>query len=583
MNFAADHTRAEKLLLEASRTFNSTLEYEELIERVLRLIIAAAGSEAALVFRVDHERTDMKVRFMNSADFEMKHFYLDVGAGVVGWVTNFREPVVIADASTDQRVDQEIGRLAGVETRSLVSVPLIGKGQMIGVIEAINKQEGQFDSGDMDVLIGLANQIAVAVDNAHLYRMVRREALQKDLLLEICRQLSSSLGLDEVLRMMLDSLKRAVEFDAGGVFLIDADTGDIQTLSTQGYDSASGPKIHLKVGQGLVGSVAKSGRAVIVPDVAVDERYVNSRDDTRSEMVVPIILGDRTIGAINLESDRIAAFTQPQASLVAAFASQAAVSVERARMHERMLSAHKLEEQLHIARKIQRSFLPGANPQIAGYDLCGRNIPSFEVGGDYYDFIKIVESQFGVAIGDVSGKGIPASLIMASFRASLIAEIRNNYAIRTICSKVNNLLCESVQPGNFVTAVYGVLDSKNHVFTFANCGHCLPILIRADGSVEYLSEGGPLLGVSPEAEYEERPVYINASDIIFLYTDGISEVFDPDDNEIELEQLTEVIRENADKSAAEILEAVYRAVTRFAAPQHVYDDLTMIVVKRLSE
>jgi sigma-B regulation protein RsbU (phosphoserine phosphatase) len=363
--------------------------------------------------------------------------------------------------------------------------------------------------------------------------------------------------------------------------LIDANTGDIQSLYTQGYDSKSGPRIQLKVGQGLVGSVAKSGRAVIVPDVAVDNRYVNSRDATNSEMVVPIILEDRTIGAVNLESNRKTAFNRQQATLVAAFASQAAVSVERARMHEKMLSAHKLEEQLHIAREIQRSFLPRTNPPIAGYELSGRNIPSFEVGGDYYDFIRIVESQFGIAIGDVSGKGIPASLIMASFRASLIAEIRNNYAIRTICKKVNNLLCESVQSGNFVTAVYGVLDSKNHVFTFANCGHCLPILLRADGTVEYLREGGPLLGVAPNAVYEERPVYINAGDIIFLYTDGISEVFDSDDKELDLDQLTDVIRRNHDKSASEILDAVYQAVTRFAAPHHVYDDLTMIVVKRL--
>ena len=581
MNFAGDHTRAEKLLLEASRTFNSTLEYEELIERVLRLIIAAAGSEAALVFRVDHEHTDMKVRFINSADFEMKHFHLEVGVGAVGWVTNFREPVIIEDASTDARVDLEIGKLCGVETASLISVPLIGKGQMIGVIEAINKEEGQFDSADMDVLIGLANQIAVAIDNAHLYRMVRREALQKDLLLEISKQLSGSLGLDDVLRMMLDSLKKAVEFEAGSVFLIDADTCDIQSLYTHGYEAASGPKMHLKVGQGLVGSVAKSGEAVIVPDVSVDERYVNSRDATKSEMVIPIILEDRTIGAINLENDRKGAFSQQQAALVSAFASQAAVSIERARMHERMLSAHKLEEQLLIAREIQRSFLPLTDPPITGYDLCGRNIPSFEVGGDYYDFIRIVDSQFGVAIGDVSGKGIPASLIMASFRASLIAEIRNNYAIRTICSKVNNLLCESVQSGNFVTAVYGVLDSRNHVFTFANCGHCQPIMLKADDSVEYLREGGPLLGVVPDAEYEERPVYIHAGDIIFLYTDGISEVFDSDNKELDLDHLTEVIRNNREKTASEILDAVYRAVTRFASPQHVYDDLTMIIIKRL--
>jgi len=581
MNYGHDYTRTEKLLLEAGRVFNSTLEYEELIERVLRLVIAAANSEAALVFRVDHERTDMKIRLMNISDFKMTHFHRELGAGVIGWVASYREPVIIKDASSDPRVDHEIAAHGGLQVNSLISVPLIGKGQMIGVIEAINKQDGEFTPADMDVLIGLANQIAVAIDNAHLYRMVRRESHQKDSLLRIGQQLSSSLKLDEVLRMILESLKEAVEFDAGGVFLIDPETGDIQSLYTVGYPSESGPSVRLKVGQGLVGNVAKSGEPVIVPDVTVDDRYVNSRDATRSEFTVPIKIDDRTIGAINLESDRLNAYKRDQLALASAFAAQAAVSIERARLHEQLIASQKLTEQLHIAREIQESFLPRSHPQIPGYDLHGRNIPSFEVGGDYYDFIKIVEGQYGVAIGDVSGKGIPASLIMASFRASLIAEIRNNYAIRTICRKVNNLLFESVRPGSFVTAVYGVLDSKNHVFTFANCGHCLPILLRADGGVEYLREGGPLLGVAPKAEYEERPVYIGPGDAIFLYTDGVSEVFDRDNEEIGLDRLIEIIRRRWDESSAEILDAVYREVRRFAAPTHMFDDLTMIMVKRL--
>jgi serine phosphatase RsbU (regulator of sigma subunit) len=318
-----------------------------------------------------------------------------------------------------------------------------------------------------------------------------------------------------------------------------------------------------------------------VPDVATDDRYVNTRDATKSEFAVPIKVSDRTIGVINLESDRLNAYKPEQLTLTSAFASQAAFSIERARLHEQLLAGQKLAEQLHIAREIQESFLPRAQTDIPGYDVHGCNIPSFEVGGDYYDFIKIVESQFGIAIGDVSGKGIPASLIMASFRASLIAEIRNNYAIRTICRKVNNLLYESVRPGSFVTAVYGVLDSKNHVFTFANCGHCLPILLRADDRIEYLREGGPLLGVAPKAEYEERPVYINPGDVLFFYTDGVNEVFDLDNEELGLDRLIETIRNNRERSSKEILDAVHEAVREFASPQHVFDDLTMIVIKRL--
>ncbi|HOP06009.1 MAG TPA: SpoIIE family protein phosphatase [candidate division Zixibacteria bacterium] len=574
-------TRVEKLLLEAARTFNSTLEYEELVERVLRLVIAAADCEAALLFRVDHDRTDMKVRLMHCVDCKIRVFRREFGSGLLGWMTHYREPVIINEAARDERVDHELGRLGEIELRQVMSVPLIGKGQMIGVIEAINKSDGGFDDADLDVLIGLANQIAVALDNAHLYRLARREALEKRLLNDIGIKLSSPLRLDEVLQEILSSLKEAVSYDAGGVYLINSEKGDIQSLYTVGYDPALDAKVRLKVGQGLVGYVAKSGETINVPDVTADDRYVTARPETRSEMAVPIILDDLVIGVINLESNEMHAFQGSDRSLLSAFANHAAISIERARLHEEIISAKKLEEQLNIAREIQQTFLPDGTPSIAGYDIAGQNIPSFQVGGDYYDFIRIVESQYGIAIADVAGKGIPAALIMASFRASLIAEIRNNYSIRTICRKVNRLLTESLQPGRFVTAVYGVLDAKNHVLTFANCGHNLPILLRVDGSVEYLREGGPVMGVTAEAEYEERPLYIHAGEVLLFYTDGVSEVFNDKGEEFGLDRLIEVVRSNRDRSSREILGAVYNAVKAWAASSHVFDDLTMIAVKRI--
>lgn len=581
MNDIPQHTRAEKLLLEAARTFNSTLEYEELVERVLRLVSAAAGSKAALLFRVDHQRTDMKIRYMDcTGDCKVRVFHRELGQGVIDWVARYREPVIVNKAGDDPRVDQEVGRLVGTEIRSLISVPLIGKGQMIGVIEAINKIDGEFDNSDLDVVIGLANQIAVAVDNAALYRAVKREALEKQLLYEIGNKLSGSLSLDEVMREIVDSLRQAVAFEAAGIHLIDPETNDIEPVYSVGYEETTDQRV--KCGQGLIGAVLESGEPLIVPDVGSDKRYISARPSTNSEIVVPIMLEDSAIGVINLESDELNAFNRHTRSLMAAFASQAAITIERARLHEKLIASQKLDEQLNIAREIQESFLPPRSPNITGYDVSGVNIPSFQVGGDYYDFISIIDSQTGIAIADVSGKGIPAALLMASYRASLIAEIRNNYSIRTICHKANSLMYESVRPGSFVSGVYGVLDSKNHVFTFANCGHNLPILLRNDGSVEYLREGGPLLGVTPDAEYEERPVYLNAGEVVLLYTDGVTEVFDSEGTEFGLDRLIEILWNYKDSTAIEIQDVVYNTVKQFASPRHVFDDLTMVVIKRLT-
>ena len=581
MSDSTHHTRTEKLLLEAARIFNNTNDYEELMRMVLQLVLTAVNAEAALVFRIDHERTDMKMRLMKAADQKVIEFQRELGPGVFSWVAQYVEPIIVTDARNDPRSDAEISRIAQLDIRSILSVPLVGKGKMIGVVEAFNKDHGGFTADDLDILTGLNNQIAVAIDNAHLYRELKREALEKNMLYEVGISMSSSLDLDEVLHKILESLKRVVQYDAGGVFLIDPDENKIKSLYVVGYDPVEDEKVQLKIGQGLIGHVATTGEPVIVPDVSIDPRYVEAHSGTKSEVVAPMKVDDRLIGVFNLESNLLNAYSKRDLKLLSAFASQAAITVERARLHERMLDSKKLEEQLNIARATQQSFLPQKDPKIAGYDVTGRNVSSGEVGGDYYDFIPIVGSHTGIAIGDVSGKGMPAALIMASFRASLIAEIRNNYSIRTICAKVNSLLWESLDPGNYVTAVYGVLDARNHIFTFSNCGHNPPVMLRANGTVEYLRDGGQILGVTKDSVYEERALMIQPGEVIVLYTDGVTEVFDDHGVEFGMARLVEVIKANRSRSAHEIQEAIYSAVMSFCSPDHIFDDLTMVIIKRL--
>lgn len=582
MDSSQHHTKAEKLLLEAARVFNSTLEYEELIRLVLRLVMKAVSAEAAMVFRIDHDRTDMKIRMMKSTEDDVRIVTRELGDGSVGWVARYKEPLIINDPSHDLRVDPGIARECGIVPQSIISLPLVGKGQMIGVVAAMNSAGSHFSEQDLDILTGLNNQIAVAIDNAHLYREVKKEALEKHIMYEIGKKLSSSLELDELLREILDSMKQVVSYDAGGIFLVDPKSGDLKSIHSVGYDPELENNLNLKTGQGLIGHVASTGESLIVPDVSGDSRYVGGSRSTRSEILVPIKIDDRLIGVLNLESSQLNAYNSSSLALMDAFASQAAISLERARSHQSMLDARKIEEQLNVAREIQQSFLPKTRPIIPEYDISGTNIPSGQVGGDYYDFLRIVEGHLGIAIADVSGKGIPAALIMASFRASLIAEIRNNYSIRTICSKVNSLLCESVEPGNFVTAVYGVLDFRNHILTFANCGHNLPVLLRNNGDVEYLSEGGPVLGVTTSGIFQERALVVNPGDICVWYTDGVTEVFDRKGEEFGLERLIELLRRNREKTSIEIQEAVLSAVKPFASPEYVFDDLTMVVFKRLT-
>jgi sigma-B regulation protein RsbU (phosphoserine phosphatase) len=570
-----------RLVAQAAHVLNSTLEYEELMRHVLELVTQAVGAEAALVFRYDQSRQDLKVRYF-SQETSYKQMIFQLGQGFVGWVAEHKDPVLTNKPTEDSRFSPEVEGMAGhIKIRSLICLPMFLRGRFFGVVEAVNKIEGDFDQSDLETISLLADQIALAIRNAQLYRTARRDALQRDTLYQISKQLSSSLTLEEVLNNILQSLSKVVEFQAGGVFVVNEKSMELESRAPIGYEEVLEADLQIKVGQGLIGWVARAGEPVIVPDTEADERYINARPKTNSEIVVPMTVGERLIGVFNLENDRKNAFSQEDLNILTTFASQAAISIDRARLLKIMLDQKQIDEQLRIARHIQSTFLPDKVPHAEGFDMWGTNIPSGEVGGDYFDFIKIVEHQIGVTIADVSGKGIPASLIMAAFRASLIAEIRNNYAIRSICQKVNNLLYESVEPENYVTAIYGVLDTKNSIFTFSNCGHNPGLLLRASGELVELSEGGMLLGVQPDTRYEERPLYLEKGDILCLYTDGIPETTDGREEQFETRRMIEVIDRFKNRPAAEIGKEMLDAVHGFAAPDHMFDDLTVIIIRRV--
>ncbi len=573
-------TKMEKLLLHAGRVLTTTIDYEELMKLILELTIRATDADAALVYRIDRGVRDMRVRFMRCGEDKIKYFQIPKGEGLIGWVAENKEPQIVNNLKSDNRFSPDIEKYIEYEFRSAVAVPLIGRGQMIAVVEAVNKRQGEFVSADQDTLVGLANQFAVAIANANLYRDARRRAAEQRQLYEVSKKLSSTLKIEEVLKQILDSLKLVVGFTAGGVFLIDEKKDEVKTIFSQGYERGNREFLQLKMGQGLVGWVARSGKAVNVPDVAEDKRYVPGHPDTKSEIAVPIEIDGRILGVLNLESDERDFYGTNDLDLLTAFASAAAISIERAMLHDRMVENKRLEEQLKIARQIQLSFLPNRDPDIPGYEISGVNIPSGGVGGDYFDFIKIIDNQMGIAIADVSGKGIPAALIMASYRASLIAEIRNNYAIRTICKKVNSLLYESVEQGNFVTAFYGVLDSKNDIFTFSNCGHNPPIHIKSDGRVEYLKEGGVAFGVVKDSDYEERPIFLQTGDMLAFYTDGVTEVNNEKGIEFGEKSLLETLKDFRKFPAREVHRKIVQTVRDYASPDHVFDDLTMIIVKK---
>ena len=503
---------------------------------------------------------------------------LPKGEGLAGWVMAHGTALRLGPA--DPRPEGLRGALP--EFRTALVLPLLRRGEPFGAIECMEKRVGEFTAADFDRLEVAAESVSLALDHALLYQEMERRALEKDVLLDITRTLSAPFDLEEVIEAIFKSLRQVIDYDAAAIYLVNRGTQILELVSDAGYPDGSEEAFKLNVGQGVVGWVAKTCEPVIVADVRSDPRYVAARLETRSEIATPMVIEGRTIGVFNLESDMLDAYHVGLLELLTAFASQAAVAVERARTAHDRVEQRRLEKELAVARDIQRSFLPASAPKIPGFELAGTSLTHDEVGGDYYDFIPVSETRLGLAIADVSGKGIPAALLMAGFRMSLLAEIRNEFAIRAVIRKANQLMHESTERDRFVTAFYGVLDWKNGMLIFSNAGHNPPMLLRVDGSMEPLTEGGVALGVLPDARYEERPIAIGVGDVLVLYTDGVSEAENADKDQFGEARLEALIRAHAHEHAEVILKRIVDAVLEWAGERGPTDDLTLLVVRRVA-
>ena len=567
-----------RFLVRASREL-ALLKRDALVRRARDLLLST-GSFSELNLWVLDPRTEVLYPWaLGNTPVVGRRPRLQVGQGVAGQACAEEAPAFLEGVTESVFVPEEWGNRPRTLLGGVLTLPLRRGAEPMGVAVLVKADRDPLPPEEMEFFGELGVQLSIALGNARLYAEAMREKVQNQLLLELTTQISGSLEMNRLLEQILDLVFQVVRYDAAGIYLVDKRTQWILRQTLRGYDPARDEAVRLKVGKGLIGWCVKTGQGVIVSDVTTDPRYMNARDETRSEMVAPIRIGSEVIGAFNLESDEPDAYEAEDMELLIAFASQAAVAIERTRLHEEVLEKRRLEEEVTIGQRIQRTFLPERNPELPNFDIAGANYSSELVGGDYYDFIRIADQQLGVVVGDVSGKGIAAALIMASFRASLIAEIRNNYAIRTIMTKVNRLLWESVEADRFVTAIYGVLDIGVRRFTYVNAGHNPGFLYRAaTDRFDSLDATGPLLGTLQTVSFKERTVEIGPGDVLVLYTDGVTEAMNGSQEFFGEERLQEVVRRRKAEPAALVVRGIWDAVREFREGDQD-DDLTIVVLR----
>ena len=327
--------------------------------------------------------------------------------------------------------------------------------------------------------------------------------------------------------------------------------------------------------------------AAVAPDAVTIDQL--ERGDLRESLeaqkiaaLIPLRTGSATIGVVLL-GGRPGGLTYSDDALeyTRGLADQAAVALENAWHFRETLEKKKLEQELALAADIQRRLLPASLPVTEGYDVAADTLPARHVGGDYYDVVALPNGHVVYCVADVSGKGIAASLLMSNFQASLRAFLSSGVALADVVTRMNALMHASTAANKYVTAIVVELDPASGHCRVVNAGHNDGIILRADGSADRLKAGGLAVGLMPGRTYTEAEWNLNSGDLIALYSDGVTEANDPEENEYDIERLIALLAETRTKAAAEIVPAVYASVDAFAATAPQYDDITMMVVRRL--
>jgi sigma-B regulation protein RsbU (phosphoserine phosphatase) len=390
------------------------------------------------------------------------------------------------------------------------------------------------------------------------------------------QELAERRPLADLFPLILDLAIQAVNAKRGVLLLLDeagqltpkAHKGDAFRISTAVRDRVIGEKSSMLVRDAQLDDAFK-GRMSIV------EQKVHTM------MAVPLETKDRIIGLIYVDSPFVLReFTKNDLSLLTVMANVAAIRIEHARLAEVEAAERVMQRDLTQAAEIQGGMLPASAPEIAGVDLAGFNVPCRTVGGDYYDFFPYPGSSVGLALGDVSGKGMPASLMMMALHARVHVLAESPGDLGAFMARLNKATCAACPSNRFITFFFSVLDGATGELRFANAGHNPPVIVRAGGEAEMLEGGGPVLGVLSIAPYSEQSASLAPGDLLVLYSDGVTEANDPDFDEFGEERFIRVLTENRARPASQIVEAVTAALKEFTAGAPQTDDITLVVARR---
>ncbi|MGH7492850.1 MAG: PP2C family protein-serine/threonine phosphatase [bacterium] len=420
---------------------------------------------------------------------------------------------------------------------------------------------------------------ALQAENQRLKRAVEELALLNDL----AREIGASLNSQEIMQTIIRRSLRAVHAEQGVITLIDQQAlTPMKTLVRTRVSSGRQQAFHLE--QSLQGWMLLHKMPLVINAPAQDERFrgVPWDDSISSLLCVPLLIKSELKGILTLYNKKDGReFSSEDQRLLGIIAAQSAQVMENARLYEEEQALLRMQEQVRLAAQIQLELLPKAAPQIEGYEIASMSLPAQSVGGDYFDFIPVDDHRWALCLGDVTGKGLPASLLMANLQATIRGQTLSLSSVSECLQRANRLLHQSTDDEKFATVFYALLDTQRHLLCYANAGHNDPLLFSgSQPRPRALKTGGIMLGVFSSFPFQEETIALQPGDLLLIYSDGVTEAKNVLDEDFGEERLLELVQKNLAKPAQSLIDEIIQAVQAFAGQTPQHDDLTLMIMRR---
>lgn len=423
----------------------------------------------------------------------------------------------------------------------------------------------------------LTNRIDVSSLTEELKRVSRLEKL-----VEVSRVINSTLDLNKMLKMILDTALEGVNGDRGTVYLLEEEKNELWSKVFEGGKSVT---IRLPVGKGIAGKVAETGEIMNIQDASKDSRFNPEIDKktgykTKSILCMPLRNKEKKmLGVFQLLNKKNGTFTVEDEQFIETLSIQVSSALENARLYKQEQKKIEMEKEMSAAAEVQKNLFPAHITQVPGYQISAVNIPAKETSGDMYDFIPFSDNKVVFTLGDVSGKGLPAAILMATLQ-TVLHDLPHYKCSPAYClSRSNEIISRVSSSGKFITLFFGVLDADEHKLTYSNAGHEHPYLIR-NGSVERLKEGGVPIGVLPDSPFGEHEYPINPGDLLVVFSDGVNDASNSRGEHFSEERLEKLIYDNQHLNPDDLIDLICREIKNFTEDEEQFDDITLVVIRR---